>query len=71
MEVKNSHGLPDNICNTPKLATIELHHNKYGTGEYFATYITWVGRDTDGFWIDKQLTKEELDTILSICCGGE
>ena len=71
MEVKDSYGRPTNICNTPKIATIELHHNKYGTGEFFATYITWCGRPNDGFWLDKQISKEQLMKILSICDGGE
>lgn len=71
MEVKNKHGQPCNICETPIVATIELHHNKYGTGEYFASYITHNGRELDGYWLDKQISKEEVETILGICDGGE
>lgn len=66
MEVKDSYGRPTNICNTPKIATIELHHNKYGTGEFFTTSITHTGHKDDGFWEDGLLNKKELETIIGI-----
>lgn len=56
----------NNICNTPEIATIRLHHNQYGNGEYFLRYITYVGLKTDGRWIDGLLTKDEVKTIISI-----
>lgn len=66
MKILNSYGHPDNICNTPELATIELHHNKYGTGEYFSTFITHADLPSDGLWQDGLLTKEEVRKIIAI-----
>ena len=66
MIVLNKYKYPDNICNTPKIATIELHSNHYGTGEYFTTSITHAGYPDDGFWKDGLLTKKELDEIFTI-----
>lgn len=66
MIVLNEYKHPDNICNTPSIATIELHYNRYGTGEYFTTSITHAGYHDDGFWEDGLLTKKELDEIFTI-----
>lgn len=66
MKIINNHGLQDNICNTPEIATIELHHNKYGTGEYFSTFITHNGSPMDGYWTDGLLSENEVKGILSI-----
>jgi len=66
MKIMTDYGLPCNICNTPTVATIELHHNKYGTGEYFLTFITHAGLPNDGFWEDGLLSKDDVVTIMSI-----
>ena len=66
MKIMNEYGHPDNICNTPTVATIELHHNKYGTGEYFLTFITHAGLPNDGYWEYGLLSMDEVVTIMSI-----
>ena len=66
MKILDSYGHPNNICNTPELATIELHYNKYGTGEYFSTFITHADLPLDGFWQNGLLTKEEVRKIIAI-----
>lgn len=66
MKILDRYGRPNNICNTPTVATIELHHNKYGTGEYFLTFITHAGLPNDGFWMDGLISRDESETIMSI-----
>ena len=66
MKICDKYGRPNNICNTPELATIELHYNKYGTGEYFSTFITHADIPSDGFWQNGLLTKEEVGKIIAI-----
>lgn len=66
MKICNCYGNSDNICNTPTVATIELHHNKYGTGEYFLNFITHAGLPNDGFWTDGLLSRDDVVTIMSI-----
>lgn len=66
MKILDRYRHPNNICNTPTVATIELHHNKYGTGEYFLTFITHAGLPNDGFWTNGLLSRDDVETIMSI-----
>ena len=66
MRILDQYGRQNNICNTPEIASIELHHNKYGTGEYFLTFITHCDLPGDGFWTDGLITPDEAETILTI-----
>lgn len=65
-DIRNRHGEKCNICDTTELASIQLHHNSYGSGEYFATFITHCGLPIDGYWDDGLLTKEESDSIIKL-----
>lgn len=71
MKILDRYGHPNNICNTPELATIELHHNKYGTGEYFSHFITHADLPSDGYWEDGLLTKEEARKIIAIILNSK
>lgn len=67
MEIRNCYGELDNVCNTPKIATIEIHHNSYGTGEYFVHFIEHTDSYASGYWQDRQISKEEYETLMAFC----
>lgn len=67
MDIRNEYGEKDNICNTPRIATIEVHHNKYGSGEYFVHFIEHAGTHASGSWQDREISKEEYETLMAFC----
>lgn len=56
----------ENICNLPKLATIELHKSNK-TGHYYLTFIEHVSGWNEGRWQDQEINEDIAKMLMAFC----
>ena len=67
MICKDRHGFDVNPCDTPLIAHIELHHNKYGSGEWILHFIEWADTYMSGEWQDRVISEAQAKKIIHMC----
>lgn len=54
-----------NICNMPKLMNIEVYQSEE-TGKFYIEFIDWYSKNSRHIWQDKNITEEQLFTLLTV-----
>jgi len=56
----------DNICNLPRIATIQIHRSSE-TGKFYLNFIEWMSGWNEGRWQDQEIPECVAKMMLSFC----